>query len=97
MTSFISTQVLPPLPRPLPAVDRRNARPVRGRQHHDQDAGAILFFAVPLLELHFYLQAIKDMPNLCRDSQIKTLPKIADVLTQLLQVSFSALQIEHFS
>ena len=26
------------------------------------------------------------MPNLCRDSQIKTLPKIADVLTQLLQV-----------
>lgn len=31
------------------------------------------------------MQAIKDMPNLCRDSQIKTLPKIADVLTQLLQ------------
>ena len=37
------------------------------------------------------------MPNLCRDSQIKTLPKIADVLTQLLQVNFSALQIEHFA
>lgn len=31
------------------------------------------------------MQAIKDMPNLCRDSQVKTLPKIADVLTQLLQ------------
>ena len=44
------------------------------------------------IALH-YLQAIKDMPNLCRDSQIKTLPKIADVLTQLLQVNFSALQI----
>ena len=29
---------------------------------------------------------MQDMPNLCRDSQIKTLPKIADVLTQLLQV-----------
>ena len=29
------------------------------------------------------------MPNLCRDSQIKTLPKIADVLTQLLQVILS--------
>ena len=98
MTSFFSTQVLPPLPRPLPAVDRRNARPVRGRQHHDQDAGAILFyFAALLLKLHYYLQAIKDMPNLCRDSQIKTLPKIADVLTQLLQVNFSALQIEHFA
>ena len=98
MTSFFSTQVLPPLPRPLPAVDRRNARPVRGRQHHDQDAGSILFyFAAFLLKLHYYLQAIKDMPNLCRDSQIKTLPKIADVLTQLLQVNFSALQIEHFS
>ena len=27
------------------------------------------------------------MPNLCRDTQIKTLPKIADVLTQLLQVT----------
>ena len=55
------------------------------------------YFAVFLLELHYYSQAIKDMPNLCRDSQIKTLPKIADVLTQLLQVNFSALQIEHFS
>ena len=94
MNSFFSTQVFPALPRPLPAVDRRNARPVRGRQHHDQDAGAILFyFAALLFKLHYYLQAIKDMPNLCRDSQIKTLPKIADVLTQLLQVNFSALQM----
>ena len=42
------------------------------------------------------MQAIKDMPNLCRDSQIKTLPKIADVLTQLLQVNLSALQIWTF-
>ena len=48
------------------------------------------------MKLHYYLQAIKDMPNLCRDSQIKTLPKIADVLTQLLQVNFSALQIWTF-
>ena len=47
------------------------------------------------LKLHYYLQAIKDMPNLCRDSQIKTLPKIADVLTQLLQVNFS--RFEHFA
>ena len=47
------------------------------------------------IALH-YLQAIKDMPNLCRDSQIKTLPKIADVLTQLLQVNLSALQIWTF-
>ena len=51
------------------------------------------YFAALLLKLHYYLQAIKDMPNLCRDSQIKTLPKIADVLTQLLQVNFYALQI----
>ena len=50
-------------------------------------------FCCFLFKLYCYLQAIKDMPNLCRDSQIKTLPKIADVLTQLLQVNFSALQI----
>ena len=43
---IFSSQVFPPLPRPLPAVDRRNARPVRGRQHHDQDAGAILFISL---------------------------------------------------
>ena len=49
MTSFFSTQVLPPLPRPLPAVYRRNARPVRGRQHHDQDAGVMLFYFAALL------------------------------------------------
>lgn len=30
-------------------------------------------------------QAIKDLPTLCRDQQSKNLPKIADVLTQLLQ------------
>ena len=41
---FFFVQVLPPLPRPLPAVDRRNARPVRGRQHDDQDAGFIIFY-----------------------------------------------------
>ena len=47
MTSFFfASQVLPPLSRPLPAVDRRNARPVRGRQHHDQDAGAIFFISL---------------------------------------------------
>lgn len=44
----------------------------------------ILFMEKPNFQTNF--QAIKDMPNLCRDSQIKTLPKIADVLTQLLQV-----------
>ena len=46
---FFSIQVLPPLPRPLPAVDRRNARPVRGRQHHDQDAGVIIFISLLFL------------------------------------------------
>ena len=55
MTSFFSTQVLPPLPRPLPAVDRRNARPVRGRQHDDQDAGAILLFRCFSLEIALLL------------------------------------------
>lgn len=30
-------------------------------------------------------QAIKDLPTLCRDQHSKNLPKIADVLTQLLQ------------
>merc|ERR1712142_843357 len=30
-------------------------------------------------------QAIKDLPTLCRDQHSKNLPKIVDVLTQLLQ------------
>ena len=32
------------------------------------------------------LQAIKDLPTLCKDPQSKNLSKIVDVLTQLLQV-----------
>ena len=31
------------------------------------------------------LQAIKDLPILCKDQHIKNLPKIVDVLVQLLQ------------
>ena len=31
------------------------------------------------------LQAIKDLPVLCKDQHIKNLPKIVDVLVQLLQ------------
>ena len=48
---FFFVQVLPPLPRPLPAVDRRNARPVRGRQHHDQDAGVVIFVSLFFLKV----------------------------------------------
>ena len=32
------------------------------------------------------LQAIKDLPTLCKEPQSKNLSKIVDVLTQLLQV-----------
>ena len=52
---FFSIQVLPPLPRPLPAVDRRNARPVRGRQHDDQDAGFIIFISLLFLKIALLL------------------------------------------
>ena len=39
----------------------------------------------PRLIAVLMLQAIKDLPILCKDQHIKNLPKIVDVLVQLLQ------------